>query len=137
MPTVSPHDPLTAQQKEVLRLHEDEHLTHREIAVRFGVTHHRIRQVLATARARLADCAAHGDEALSLLPQRLRDFLEWNELVSTVALRAAIDSNRLAWDGKWKRLILDGKNLRFIGWHCWQMLCVRAGLPKLGAESGQ
>lgn len=126
----SPHDPLNAQQKEAMRLREEEHLTYREIAARMGVTHHRVQQVLAVARRRLADCAANGEEALCLVPARMRDFLVWHDLTKPAALRAAIKSKRLTWDAKWMRLLLDGKSPRNIGWQCWQVMCERAGLPK-------
>lgn len=126
-----PHqDPLNAQQKEVMRLREDERLTCQEIAARMGVTHHRIRQVLAAARMRLRDCAVHGERALCLVPKRMRDFLEWNDLASPAALREAIESKRLVWDDSWKRLIWDGRPPRNLGWKSWQVMCEWAGLPR-------
>jgi hypothetical protein len=130
MNLVSPKDPLNAQQKEALRLREHEHLTYREIAARMGVSPHRIQQVLATARARLEDCAAHGEAALSLLPKRVRNLLECVGLASPAALRAAITSKRLVWDVSRVRLMLDGKSLRNVGWHSWQVMCEWAGLPR-------
>ena len=113
-----------------MRLREAEKLTHREIAARMGVTHHRIRQVLAATKARLQDCAAHGEGALSLLPKRVRDLLEWADLASPAALRLAIETKRLAWDVPRQRIMLDGKYLRIIGWQSWQLLCEWAGLPR-------
>jgi len=125
-----PQDPLNAQQKEALRLREHERLTYRDIAARMGVTHYRIQQVLTTARARLEDCAAHGEEALSLLPKRVRNVLGWVDLASPAALRAAIASKRLAWYVSRMRLMLDGRSLRNVGWQSWQVMCVWAGLPR-------
>lgn len=124
------HDPLNAQQKEAIRLREDERLTYREIAARMGVTHHRIQQVLAAVRMLRRDCEAHGEEALCLVPKRVRDFLERNNLASPAALRAAIESKRLIWNDPGKKLILDGKSPRNTGWHSWQVMCEWAGLPR-------
>ena len=126
-----PHqDPLNAQQKEAMCLREDERLTYREIAARMGVSHHRIQQVLAAVKALRQDCESHGAAALCLVPKRMRDFLEWNDLASPAALRAAIESKRLVWNDSRKRLILDGKSPRNIGWHSWQVMCEWAGLPR-------
>lgn len=129
-------DPLNAQQKEALLLRDVERLTHREIAVRMGVTHHRVSQILATAKHRLRDCAENGEATLCLLPPRVRDFLEWNGLGSPAALREAIESTRLTWDEKRERLRLDGKSPRNIGWRSWQVMCERAGLPRPERQEG-
>lgn len=130
-------NPLNAQQKEAMRLREEERLTYREIAARMGVTQHRVRQVVAAARWRLADCAANGKDALCLVPARMRDFLEWHDLVKPTVLRAAIKSKRLMWDAKRMRLLLDGASPRNLGWQCWQVMCERAGLlrPKSPKKS--
>lgn len=124
------HDPLNAQQKEAIRLRETELLTRREIATRMGVSPERVQQVLATARQRLRDCEAHGEEALCLLPKRVREFLERHDLATRPALRAAIECGRLTWNDPRKRLLLDGRSPRNVGWQSWQAMCEWVGLPR-------
>ncbi len=121
---------LNAQQREALRLRDEERLTYPQIAARMGVSTHRIRQVLSVARARLRDCAEHGDEALCLVPLRVRHFLEYHGFDGRMALREAIDSGRLSWDISRKRLMLDGGGTRNVGWKSWQVICEWVGLPK-------
>jgi transcriptional regulator with XRE-family HTH domain len=127
---ITPHtDPLNAQQKLALRLREEEGLSQREIAARMGVSPERIRQVLAAARKLQRDCAAHGAEALCLLPERVQNFLEWNGLASRAALREAFESGRLQWSDSRKLLRLDGWKPRNLGWQSAQILHEWAGRP--------
>ena len=125
----SSQDPLNAPQKEALRLREAEGLTYREIALLMGVSHHRIQQLLAEGRARRRDCAENGEEALCLLPKRVHDVLQWHQLTRRAELCTAFESGRLMWDPRWKRAMLDGKNLRNLGWKSWQVMCEWAGQP--------
>jgi DNA-directed RNA polymerase specialized sigma24 family protein len=67
---------LNAQQREALRLWEEERLTYPQIASRMGLSEGRIQQVLSVARARVRDCSEHGEGALCLVPSRVRHFLE-------------------------------------------------------------
>lgn len=121
---------LNAQQREALRLREEEHLTYPQIAARMRVTHHRIRQVLFVARERLRDCSDHGEEALCMVPLRVRHFLGNFGIDGRKALRELIDSGRLAWDIPRKRLMLDGRGTRNVGWKSWQVMCEWVGLPR-------
>ncbi|MBL9159529.1 MAG: hypothetical protein JNJ70_18740 [Verrucomicrobiales bacterium] len=114
---------LNAQQREALRLREEEHLTYPQIAARMGLSEGRIQQVLSVARARVRDCSEHGEGALCLVPLRVRHFLKNYDIEGRKALREAIDSGRLAWDIPGKRLRLDGRNTRNVGWKIWQVIC--------------
>lgn len=116
-------DILNAQQREALRLREEEHLTYPQIAARMGLSEGRIRQVLSVARARFRDCSEHGEGALCLVPSRVRHFLKNYGSDGRKALRELIDSGRLAWNIPGKRLMLDGRNTRNVGWKSWQVIC--------------
>jgi len=121
---------LNAQQREALRLREGECLTYPQIAARMGLSKERIRQVLSVARARVRDCSEHGEEALCLVPLRVRHFLKNYGIEGRKALRELIDSGRLAWDFSGKRLKLDGRDTRNVGWKSWQVICEWVGLPR-------
>ncbi len=67
-----PNQPLTEIQDTVFRLCEAGHLSRDEIARQLEVSPERVRQIYAAASAKLKDFADHGEDALSLLPVRVR-----------------------------------------------------------------
>ncbi len=121
--------PLNEQQELVVRLKDEEKLTHDEIARRLGVSGHRARQLYAEARQRRKDFARHGEESLFLLPGRVRHFVELYDLGNRTQIRAAIESGRLRWDYDWGRLFLGELSVRHCGWDTWVVLHEWAGLP--------
>lgn len=121
---------LNAQQREVVRLRDEERLTYPQIAARMDLSEGRIQQVLSVARARVRDCSEHGEEALCLVPLRVHHFLGNYGIDGRKGLRELIDSGRLAWDIPRKRLMLDGRGTRNVGWKSWQVMCEWVGLPR-------
>ena len=97
--------PLSEQQEVVLRLRDEEKLTHQEIAERVGVSLLRVRKLYETGKALRKDYARKGVESLLLLPTLVRNALEKLELASRARVKAAIAARELGWDKKLNRLI--------------------------------
>ena len=125
--------PLTEREEFVLRMHEEDKQTCRQIGAQLGVTHHRAQQILRSARLRRKDYAENKDEALSLLPSRVTNVLGWLNLgTSRAEVRAAIETERLHWQyrpGTGGALRYDGRHVRNLGWKSWVVLNEWAGLP--------
>ena len=115
--------PLSEQQEVVLRLRDEEKLTHQEIAERVGVSLLRVRKLYETGKALRKDYARKGVESLLLLPALVRNALEKLELASRARVKAAMAARELGWDKKLNRLIhpkyVYGINL---GWESWLLL---------------
>lgn len=123
------HTPLDEQEALVVRLHQDEKLTHREVAAQLGVSSERVRQIYRGAKARLKDFAENGDNALSRLPTRAITVLNNIGITSRAETRAAIESGRMSWRARGRgSMCWDGQPLRLGGWHTWVVLHEWTGL---------
>lgn len=100
MHRVFPKGLLTDQQKLALHLFEEQGLARKEIAARLNVTRARAFQLVKSAQERVKDYEVHGENRIFLVPARMRDFLEFQQLVKPEAIRAAIESGRLYWNEK-------------------------------------
>jgi hypothetical protein len=99
------------------------------------VTHHRVQQILSSARSRRKDYSENKDEALSRLPSRVSNVLGWLNLgTSRTEVRAAIETEVLRLQhrpGIGGALKYDGMLVRNLGWKSWMVLNEWAGLPQL------
>jgi len=123
--------PLNEQEKRVVRLREVKKLTCREIGARLGVTASRAAQIHAAARTKLKDFEKHGEDALSLLPGRVRRLVVDHKINSRARVRAAIESGRLSWNEGFGGIIWDGVMLPQVSRKTWAVLYEWAGRPPL------
>ena len=130
-------NPLNEQEELVVRLRDVEKLTTEAIAARLGVTITRVGQIYRTASAKLKDFAEHGDDALSLLPGRVRRVVEDCGIASRALARYAIVTGRLTWNEGIGGMFWDGVMIRMVSRKTWAVLYEWAGRPPLPKRPGQ
>lgn len=125
----TPDQVLTEQEKQILHLYDELKWTLRRIGDELGLSVERVRQCRSGAKAKLADVAQHGEEALSLLPGRAAKLVQFYQLGTRAHIREAILSRRISWSYWGQGLCIDGKRTRNAGWHTWEHLNLWARLP--------
>ena len=78
----TPDQVLTEQEKQILHLYDELKWTLRRIGDELGLSMERVRQCRSGAKAKLADVALHGEEALSLLPGRAAKLVQFYQKVT-------------------------------------------------------
>lgn len=121
---------LTSREEEVLHFRDVRNCTFLEIARRMGVTEKTMRHSYRNATLKLQDVSAHGGEALSVLPKRMREMIAGYFGGSRAALRAAIETERLHWNSKRKCVCFEGEWLSRFGVKTWRALNEWAGLRR-------
>ena len=129
--------PLNEQEQLVVRLRDGEKLTTEAIAARLGVTITRVGQIYRTASAKIKDFAENGDDALSLLPARVRRVVEECGICSRALARFAIATGRLTWNEGIGGMFWDGVMIRMVSRKTWAVLYEWAGRPPLPNRPGQ
>ena len=123
--------PLNEVEELVFRLCEAGQLTRREIARQLDVSPTRVQQIHAAASIKLKDFAEHGEDALSLLPSRVRRVVVDLEIPSRTLARSAIVSGRLSCSEGMGAIFWDGVMLRQVSRKTWAVLYEWAGRPPL------
>ena len=131
MPPTATINPLTEQEEMVLRLCEAKKLTRREIARQLEVSSRRVGQIYAAARTKLQDFAEHGEDALTLLPARVRQMVVDCGIPNRSQARSAIESGRLTWIEGIGGIFWEGTMLPKVSRKSWAALHSWAGYPPL------
>jgi predicted DNA-binding protein (UPF0251 family) len=129
MPPTATINPLTEQEEMVFRLCEAGKLTRREIARQLEVSSTRVGQIYAAARTKLQDFAEHGEDALTLLPARVRQLVVDCRIPSRSQARSAIESGRLTWAEGIGGIFLEDTMLPKVSRKTWAALYAWAGHP--------
>ncbi len=127
----APDQLLNEQEALVVRLREVEKLAFPAIGARLGVTRARVGQIYSAATAKLKDVAENGEDALSVIPARVRQALLHCQLASRADARIAIESGQLSWHGGIGSIDWHGQMLPKLSWHTWAALYEWAGRPSL------
>jgi DNA-binding CsgD family transcriptional regulator len=122
---------LNEREQLVVRLREEEKLTCREIGVRLGVSGSMVSNIHLTARAKLKDFAENGEDALSLLPMRVRRAVVDCGLGSRAQARAAMESGRLSCSWRGSAIFWNGDMLPQLSSKTWAVLYEWAGKPAM------
>jgi DNA-binding CsgD family transcriptional regulator len=122
---------LNDREKLVVRLREEEKLTCQEIGVRLGMSPSMVSHIHITARRKLRDFAENGEDALSLLPRRVRRLVIILQIGNRARARAAMESGRLSWHKGLVAIIWDGVMLREVSRRTWAALYEWAGRPAM------
>ncbi len=123
--------PLNEQEERVVRLHEKNELTFKEIAARLRMSRSRAWQVYFTASAKLKDVAESGSDALLPLPARARRVLVDCKLESRALVRAAIASGHLSWNDGIGSILWQGTRLPKLSRRTWETIYEWAGRPPM------
>jgi DNA-directed RNA polymerase specialized sigma24 family protein len=129
MPSLETINPLTEQEEMVKRLCEAEILSRREIARQLEVSSRRVGQIYADAIRKQKDFAKHGEDALTLLPTRVRRVVLTCNILSRTQVRAAIATGRLTWNEGIGGIFWDGRMLPKVSQKSWAALHSWAGHP--------
>jgi predicted DNA-binding protein (UPF0251 family) len=129
MPPTATINPLTEQEELVFRLCEAGKLTRREIARQLEVSSTRVGQIYTAARTKLQDFAEHGEDALTLLPARVRQLVVDCRIPSRSQARSAIESGRLTWAEGIGGIFLEDTMLPKVSRKTWAALYAWAGHP--------
>ncbi len=106
-------------------------LTRREIARQLEVSTNRVGQIYAAAIRKQKDFAEHGEDALTLLPSRVRRVVLDCGIPSQAQVRAAIATRRLTWNEGFGSILWDGHMLPKVSRKSWAALHAWAGHPPL------
>lgn len=131
MPPTAPINPLTEQEEMLYRLCEAGKMTRREIARQLEVSSRRVGQIYAAARTKLQDFAEHGEDALTLLPARVRQMVVDCGIPNRSQARSAIESGRLTWIEGIGGIFWEGTMLPKVSRKSWAALHSWAGYPPL------
>ena len=122
---------LNEREELIIRLHEEEKLSHQEISVRLGLSVTGANYVYHEAQKKLRDFAENGEDALSLLPARARRVALTLKLDSRARARAAMEAGQLSWISGIGGIIWEGVMLRQASKKTWSALYEWAGRPAL------
>ena len=114
----------------MFRLCEAGKLSRREIARQLEVSSTRVRQIYAAARMKLQDFAEHGEDALTLLPARVRQVVVDCGIPSRSQALSAIESGRLTWAEGIGGIFWEGTMLPKVSRKSWAALHAWAGHPQ-------
>ena len=131
MPSPVTKNPLTELEETVKHLCESGKLTRREIARQLEVSANRVGQIYAAAIRKQKDFAEHGEDALTLLPSRVRRVVLDCGIPSRAQVRAAIATGRLTWIEGIGGILWDGRMLPKVSRKSWAALHAWAGHPPL------
>jgi len=131
MPAPTTINPLTEHEEVVFRLCEAGQLTRREIARQLEVSSTRVGQIYAASKTKLQDFAEHGEDALTLLPARVRQVVVECGIPSRSQTRSAIESGRLKWAEGIGGIFWNGRMLPKVSQKSWTALHSWAGHPPL------
>lgn len=113
----------------MFRLCEAGKLSRREIARQLEVSSTRVGQIYAAARMKLQDFAEHGEDALMLLPARVRQVVVDCGIPSRSEALSAIESGRLTWAEGIGGIFWEGTMLPKVSRKSWAALHAWAGHP--------
>jgi predicted DNA-binding protein (UPF0251 family) len=128
---IAPSTFLSDHEAMVFQLCQQGKIPRRDIARQMEVSENRVTQIYQAAQRKIKDVAEHGEDALCLLPARVRRVVEDHGIGSRALARQAIESGRLSWLDGIGGIFWDGVMIRQVSRKTWAALYAWAGRPPL------